>query len=181
MKVFGEGGRVRRVRIATVVIACLAAGLWFAAVELWRAPLVPLEVTCLTVTADGTDGDYRTLDFDRTTSEFRAALRRELEASGQTVEDTGGRLRLSLAGTSSSSIFAADGPVDSPETFAHWVSYGAMLRLIQTRLDLGLLNRQTLETFTVTNPATGSRRVLDPGNCKVMEQFVLIGARFAAE
>ena len=44
-----------------------------------------------------------------------------------------------------------------------------------------MMNRQTLETFTVTNPATGAERILDPGNCAFMEQFVLIGGRFAAE
>lgn len=181
MKVFGEPGKARRARIAAVVTACLAGSVWLVAAQIWRAPLVPVEVTCLVVTADGIDGGFRTLDFDRTTDEFRVALRRELETSGQSVEDIGGRLRLSLAGTSSSSLFGADGPIDSPETFAHWVSYGAMLRMIQARIDLGLMNRQTPESFTVTNPATGKTRVLDPGNCKVMEQFVLVGGRFAAE
>ena len=178
MKAFGP---VRRARIAGVVAAFLAFGLWFAVAELWRAPLVPIEVTCLAVSDDGTDGGFRTLDFDRTTAEFRAALRRELETTGQTVEDVGGRLRLSLAGASASSVYDADGPIDSPETFAHWVSYGAVLRLVQARMDRGLMNRQTLETFTVTNPATGAERILDPGNCAFMEQFVLIGGRFAAE
>ncbi len=181
VKLLGPTGPIRRARIAGVVAAFLALGFWFAGAELWRTPLVPIEVTCLAVTEVGTDGGFRTLDFDQTTSEFRAALRRELETTGQTVEDVGGRLRLSLAGASSSSVYDADGPIDSPETFAHWVSYGAVLRLVQVRIDLGLMNRQTLETFTVKNPATGVDRVLDPGNCAFMEQFVLVGGRFAAE
>lgn len=181
MMIFGSPGRARRARIAGVVTAVMVLALWFGGSELWRTPLVPIEVTCLSVTADGADGEFRALEFDRTTTEFRKALRRELESTGQAVEDIGGRLRLSLAGASSTSVFDENGPIDSTETFAHWVSYGATLRLIQARIDLGLMNRQTLETFTVTNPATGNQRVLDPGNCKVMEQFVLVGGRFAAE
>ena len=181
MALLGHTRRVRRARIAAIVSAGLAGGLWLGVGEVWRTPLVPMEVTCLSVTADGTDGGYRILDYDRTTAEFRSALQRELESSGQTVDVKRGRLRLSLAGATSSSLFSADGPVDSPETFAHWTSYGAMLRLIQARLDRGLMNRQTLETFTVVNPASGNTRVLDPGNCKVMEQFILVGGRFAAE
>lgn len=181
LKLLGETRRTRRARLAGLMTAVATLAVWFAAAGIWRTPLVPIDVTCLVVDADGADGGFRTLDFDQTTAEYRQALRRELETSGQTVEDIGGRLRLSLAGTSQSSLFGADGPIDSPETFAHWVSYGAMLRLIQARMDLGLMNRATLETFTVANPATGQTRVLDPGNCKVMEQFVLVGGRFAAE